>query len=90
MVKIFSFYDERAQYFHPPFTAQNIVAVARTVHAMAEGNSDAPFIKYPKDFVLYEVGSWDDDIGRVEAVEPPERLQSAYELVHDLGAQLAT
>lgn len=75
--KVFSVRDEKVEAFMPPFFARaRGEAVRSFMQAVAENGH--PFSKSREDFVLYEIGSFDDISGRFTSVEP-ERVMSGFE-----------
>lgn len=87
MQKIYSFYDEGAKFFGPPVAAQNISMIQRSLRAAAAENAQVPFLQYPAEFIVYEIGAFNEETGAVEPTTPPARLQSVSDLIS--GAQSA-
>lgn len=67
--RVFSVYDNKAVAFIRPFTAPTLGV---TVRAFTEALSDPrhEFAKYPHDYVLYEIGEFDDQLGEIRAIQP--------------------
>ncbi|AXH75449.1 MAG: nonstructural protein [Microviridae sp.] len=62
MKKMFSVYDSKAQVFSNPFTSHNTFTALRDFQAAAlDGNSQIS--QYPEDFVLFEIGHFEDETG---------------------------
>lgn len=66
---LFSVYDGKAEAFFAPFVAPNEGVAIRHVSEMAN-DRETVFGKHPDDFVLFEVGHWDEVAGKVSATEP--------------------
>lgn len=82
-MKIFTIRDNGADYFLPPFTAQN-EAVAQRMFIVSMGDS---FV-FRAQFDLFELGSFDQDTGELEAHEPRHILSGAS-VSADLDPRLA-
>lgn len=77
--KMFSVRDCKAQAFLQPFFS---TAVGSAVRALEDAVNDgqSPIAKHPADYVLYEVGSFDDQTGEVATLAPIKLLAVASEL----------
>lgn len=66
---IFSVRDVAADVYASPFTSQNAQTAMRDFgHACRDQNSQLS--KNPEDFQLFQLGSFDDDLGVIVAHEP--------------------
>ena len=65
--KMFAIYDSKAESYNAPFC---FGAVGQAVRAFADLANDqqSNIAKHPADYNLFEVGTYDDQIGIVEAV----------------------
>lgn len=81
--KMFSIFDVKAKAFGVPFFAFNAALAQRSVAAAVRAG-ESTLAKFPEDFVLYEVGVFDDATGAVESVTPSAvcNLVSLREVVH--------
>lgn len=62
MLKVFAVYDVKsASYGQPHFIASTGLAL-RTFGEVCL-NPESPLFKYPQDFALYEIGTWDPSSG---------------------------
>lgn len=75
--KVFSVRDEKIEAFLPPFFARARGEAIRSFQ-QAVLETGHPFAKSREDFVLYELGTFDDVAGRFTSVEPI-RVVSAFE-----------
>ncbi|AXH75136.1 MAG: nonstructural protein [Microviridae sp.] len=82
MQKIYSFYDEGAKFFGPPIASQNLSMIQRSLRAAAAENAQVPFLQYPAEFVVYEIGAFDEETGAIEATTPPARLQTVADILN--------
>ena len=80
-LQIYSVYDNKAGTWMKPFYAQNN-AVAQRTFSDATNDPNSLFNKHPTDFVLFQVGEWDDQKGTLIAAETQEK--------HGHGRQLQT
>lgn len=63
--------DTAVQAFMAPQAVQHRNAMVRAVgDAMKNTENKADYVKHPEDFELYEVGTFDDQTGKLEAKEP--------------------
>lgn len=82
--KLFAFYDESAQFFNPPIMAMNVKMIHRMIAQLREDRQDPPFLRYPREYTLYEIGEFDQENGRLTSYEIPKRLQPVWEIVDQL------
>lgn len=81
--KIFSVYDSKAKTYNTPFLELNIGTAVRAFEtAIKEGNT--MFSKYPTDYTLFELGSFDDQKAKYELLATPISLVMAQELIPDI------
>lgn len=84
---VLSVYDSKAAAFLQPFFAQSRGVAIRSFAAAAElpadGRADATshdFCKYPDDFSLFELGSFDQESAKFDLHSAPESLGLASQL----------
>lgn len=66
---IFSVRDIAADVYSNPFTSQNQLTATRDfAHACSDPNSSLS--KNPEDFQLYQLGTFDDELGVLEGHQP--------------------
>jgi len=68
-IKMFSLYDSKAEAFGPPFFLQS---TGQAVRALMDISNDPQSMvgRHPADFVLYEVGEYDDSSAEVVNKNP--------------------
>lgn len=73
ITKAFAVYDSKAKFFGVPFFMQQ---TGLAVRAFTDLVNDANSIvhKYPGDFSLYEIGTFDDSVGKMYSSEVHELL----------------
>jgi len=65
MVKfIYSLYDDKAKCYANIFTSANDFTALRSLAAAAQDTSSEIF-RFPTDFTLYQLGTWDDSNGTI-------------------------
>lgn len=79
-LKIFSIRDSKAEYFAPPFFQQNH-ALAERMFRTATNDPQSQVNKYPQDFDLYYLGTYDDQTGKIQVLDSPEHVIKAIHLV---------
>lgn len=75
-VKMFSVYDRKIESYMSPFYEHHAGSALRSFEG-AVTDPKSTFNKHPDDFVLYEVGTWDDSTGKAEMLEHPNNLGAA-------------
>lgn len=73
MLKVFSIFDSKANAFMQPFFCAN-VAVAKRMCARSVMNQESDFWYFKEDYSLFELGSWDPDLGKFDLLSAPENL----------------
>lgn len=68
-LKIFSVYDTKAEFYHPPFFFRTNGEALRVWMDLANDRSNQ-IGQYPQDFVLFEIGTFDPQTGSVEPCDP--------------------
>jgi len=79
---VLAVYDEKAEAFAAPFFQQSDVLALRAFTAAAR-DPDSLLYKFPRDYGLYKLGTYDDNTGRFENLERPLQLMSAQQAQHD-------
>lgn len=79
-VGIFAIRDTKAEAYLQPFFSQTKGTAIRAF-TDAVNDSKSQFSRYPADFVLFELGGWDDDTGSFTLHKTPISLGLAKEFV---------
>ena len=70
---IYSIYDNKAEYWCPPFTALTDAEAQR--HFMDTANTPGNRIHdHPNDFCLYKLAEWVDDLGEIQPLTAAQNL----------------
>lgn len=76
--RLFSVYDGKIKSFMRPFSDQHLGNALRSFEEACKEPS-SPFAKYASDFVLYEIGTFDDETGTITAHNPIQLAATALE-----------
>lgn len=77
--KIFAIYDRKSQIYRFPNFYRNEGQAARSL-LQACTDLQTEIGRFPADFELYELGSWDDERGILYSIEKPIFVVSAQTL----------
>ena len=77
-LKCFAIYDAAAQVYMAPFFQSTVGLAIRQFEQVANDPSTS-VSKYPQDFTLFEIGSYDDSNGRMDPHDAPLPLGTALE-----------
>jgi len=77
MIKnVYSVYDHKACAFSNPFVAPNDNVALRSFH-QAANDENSEISKYPNDYSLFKLGSFNDETGSLSPITPCENLVTA-------------
>ncbi len=79
ILKIFSMYDDKALAFVRPFFMPNLAMAQRAIVKGSE-EKNHPFHEHPNDFILYELGTWDEEHAEFDLSVAPIRHGSVKQL----------
>lgn len=81
---VVSVFDQAAASFsRPVFVRSKGEAIRSFIDEVNRSASDNPLFGHPGDFQLFLVAQFDDERGRFENIEPPERLMDALAAKRD-------
>lgn len=80
ILKVFSIYDGKIKSFLKPFVDQHTGQALRSFEEACREPS-SPFAKFPSDFVLYEVGTFDSETGNLESYSPKIQIATPIEFI---------
>jgi hypothetical protein len=79
--KLMSVYDSKAEAFMRPFTARSVAEGVRSFSDEVNGgNKENPLVHHPEDFIIYELGDWDEITGVLVAAEKPRAINSGIDV----------
>lgn len=79
VLKMFSIRDTKAEIFNPPFYKNTHGEAERDFTSVVNDEKSMPF-KYPEDYDLYYLGTYDDQTGKIESQPTPEHVLKAVQL----------
>lgn len=79
-LKVFSVYDAKVQDFGNPFFMHHEGEAIRGFTSVAN-DSSTKINKYPHDYSLFELGTYDTQLGRLESLSSPLLLTHAYSVI---------
>lgn len=82
MLKIFTVYDSKAEAYLQPFYAQATGAAVRMFESAAK-DPEHHFHKHAGDYTLFELGSFDEQTGKLEQLPNHINLGNAIALTAD-------
>nr|QJB20120.1 MAG: nonstructural protein [Microvirus sp.] len=79
-LNVYSVLDLKTKAFTTPFYAKTRGEAIRSfTTAVNEGQKDNMWHKYPEDFALYEIGTWDDNLGQFSMKDSKDNLGLAIQ-----------
>lgn len=79
-LKMFSIHDVKVGAYMNPFFARSS-GEAERMFAAAVADKDSNFAKFPEDYTLFEVGSWDDQTAGIDFLPTPHPLCKAVQFL---------
>lgn len=77
MIKpMFSVFDAKARVFATPFVSTNVDTATRDFHRAAL-DPQTDLNRFPDDYILYEIASYDDSTATISHVTPPNYICNA-------------
>lgn len=67
-LNVYAVYDVKISAYMQPFFTPNNETAKRLISASQAANSLTA--QFPQDFVLFLLGEWDDNLGRIDSVTP--------------------
>lgn len=80
ILKVFAVRDMKVEAFLQPFFSPSVGGALRAF-GDAANDKQCPFNKHPNDFVLFEIGTYDDSDGMLVPMTPVKMYSSAAELM---------
>jgi hypothetical protein len=78
--QIFAIRDSKAEMFNDPFLCNTHGEAERSLKT-AVNDKQSAISKYPEDFDLYHLGTYDTNSGKIETPPSPNHLIKANQLV---------
>lgn len=70
LLRMFAFYDTKAQVYGVPFFMINAATAMRAAVELA-GDQSTTIGRHPSDFILHELAVWEDGTGRIQPHQAP-------------------
>lgn len=86
-MRIFSVIDQKAEAYLQPFFAPNAAVAIRVCTAACEDEGHT-FRRHSEDFVLFEVGGFDEQTGELQPESPPRVICRILDLIPKTPPQL--
>lgn len=86
ILKAFSVYDSKALCYGVPFFMSSTGAAVRAFSDLVN-DSQSTVYRHPGDFVLYQIGLFDDSVGKLEVVSPQLQLGIGLDFKVVTGSQ---
>jgi hypothetical protein len=80
LVKIFSIYDSKVKHWQHPQFLEKTGTIMRAFEEIAN-DPKHQVGQHPEDFVLYEIGTWNDDTGEIKMNKHVASLGRAIDFV---------
>lgn len=80
ILKVYSVYDAKVKAYGGPFFQTNAGEAIRTFTDIVN-DERTTLHRHPTDYVLFEIGEWDNQVGQLKATVPPINLGLASEYV---------
>lgn len=83
MMKLFAVRDVKADAFGAVMVISTVgIAIRSFSDACADARSE--FAKYPEDYMLYEIGTFEPNSGLVTALQMPKLIVTAHAIIEQL------
>lgn len=80
LLKIFTVYDSKVESYMNPFFCKSVGEALRSFQEIAN-DKNHQIGKYPADFTLFEIGTYNDENGRIEMFDALKSIGLALEYV---------
>lgn len=78
--QIFSLFDKKACAYTQPFFYHQVGQAVRALDGIVN-NKETNVNKYPEDFALYKLGTYNDNSGKIVSLNEPEFLNNAVDFL---------
>lgn len=75
MLKVFAIYDSKIEAFQAPFYARRVGEAERFL-TDSVNDPNTSYSKYPEDFTLFELGSFDVLTGKFTVLDAPHSISN--------------
>ena len=60
---MYTIFDNVSKLYEAPFIEVNNGTAIRRLQSLMEQNPNSPFAKYPDNYTLINIGTWEDEVG---------------------------
>lgn len=78
--KIFSIRDTKGEFYSPPFYKHQTAEAIRDF-TQAANDPQSTISKFPEDFDLFELGTYDNLTGKIDPLDTPHHIVKANQVV---------
>lgn len=78
-LKIYSIRDSKGEFYHPPFYSRTHAEAERNF-AQLTSDDKSMISKYPQDFDLYYLGTFDQNLGKIVSLDTPHHIVKAVNI----------
>jgi hypothetical protein len=78
---MFSIFDNVSELYEPPFVEVNKGTAMRRITDLMQTNPQSPYAKFPDNYTLVSVGTWDEAGGIPLCNKAPETVIELIQLV---------
>lgn len=86
ILSIFTIFDQQAKAFLPPFFMPTEGMAVRQFSDMVN-DSNCQFNKHPKDYTLFQLGSFNDNSAHITIEKTPLSVYNGLQLLNSSGEQ---
>lgn len=79
-VFLYSVHDTKANYYNPPYVSPNSMTAARDFQLRCR-EPDSVFAKFPEDYQLEEIGTFNFETGEITRSEKPILVVTATQML---------
>lgn len=80
LLKMFSMYDAKAEIFNNPFFKSTPGEAERDFRTAVNDPKSGHLHQYPEDYDLFFLGEYDDQTGKINALQTPQHVVKALQL----------
>lgn len=83
---MFNLLDVKTKVYDTPFCAKTFGEMERMFKTtLSSGSKNSLICQYPKDFLVYHIGSYDEENGRINLLDNPVLLGTVYDMATDVN-----
>jgi hypothetical protein len=79
-INIYSIYDTEAKAYNTPFFMHNHALALRAFSDQVNSDNENQIANHPEQFILYHIGTYNDEVGEVEKLDLIKSLGRGIEL----------